>query len=89
VAAVPADGPSGEGTRAVGLERARVAQEADLVSSLVLQWPGGPVYAQALIHHIYMEHVGRENWRLSQQRPLAPLQAGAQVMPGGAEGVLA
>jgi hypothetical protein len=35
-----------------------------------LLYPGGPVFAQALIHHIWMESQGRENWRLSKKRPL-------------------
>ncbi|GAA6063029.1 hypothetical protein JCM10212_001008 [Sporobolomyces blumeae] len=32
--------------------------------------PGGPVYVQALLHHMYMESVGRDRWRLSHERSL-------------------
>lgn len=38
-----------------------------------LQYPGGPVFAQALIHHIWMESVGRDSWRLSKRRPLTAI----------------
>lgn len=37
-----------------------------------LQYPGGPVFAQSLIHHIWLESQGRENWSLNQKRPLSP-----------------
>lgn len=39
-----------------------------------LQWPGGPIYVHGLIHHIYMESLGREKWSLAQQRPLSSLE---------------
>ncbi|GAA5932462.1 hypothetical protein JCM1841_000589 [Sporobolomyces salmonicolor] len=39
------------------------------------QFPGGPVYVQALLHHIWMESQGRESWRLSRRRKLAPVVA--------------
>lgn len=38
-----------------------------------LLYPGGPVFGQGLIHHIWMESQGRENWALSKTRKLAPL----------------
>ncbi|GAA5912095.1 uncharacterized protein JCM6883_007109 [Sporobolomyces salmoneus] len=38
-----------------------------------LKYPGGPVYVQALLHHIYLESLGRENWKESHRRNLAPL----------------
>jgi len=76
------------GRPAIG--RAFSEPAADLgVGVCVAQWPGGPVYAQALIHHIYMEHVGRESWRLSHQRKLAPLETKAQVELDNLGGVLA
>lgn len=31
------------------------------------------MYVQALLHHIYMESLGRENWRETHRRALAPL----------------
>jgi len=31
------------------------------------------VYVQALLHHIYMESLGRDVWRESKRRKLAPL----------------
>ncbi|KAI5475512.1 hypothetical protein MNV49_001326 [Pseudohyphozyma bogoriensis] len=37
------------------------------------KWPGGPAYVQALIHHIWMEEQGRDKWKLSNVRKLAPL----------------
>lgn len=37
-----------------------------------MQYPGGPAYAQGLIHHIWMESVGRESWALSKARTLSP-----------------
>ncbi|GAA5879667.1 hypothetical protein JCM1840_000605 [Sporobolomyces johnsonii] len=39
------------------------------------KFPGGPVYVQALLHHIWMESQGRESWRLSRRRKLAPVVA--------------
>ncbi|KDE04566.1 hypothetical protein MVLG_05034 [Microbotryum lychnidis-dioicae p1A1 Lamole] len=33
----------------------------------------GPLYISALIHHVYMEQIGREKWRLSHQRDLFPV----------------
>ncbi|ORY41111.1 hypothetical protein BCR35DRAFT_311378 [Leucosporidium creatinivorum] len=38
-----------------------------------LLYPGGPVFAQALIHHIWMESVGRDSWRLTRRRPLTAI----------------
>ena len=38
-----------------------------------LLYPGGPIYAQALIHHIWMEGQGRETWELARRRELTPL----------------
>jgi len=38
------------------------------------KWPGGPIYVHGLIHHIYMESLGREKWSLAQQRPLSSLE---------------
>ncbi|KAM0786895.1 hypothetical protein ACM66B_002319 [Microbotryomycetes sp. NB124-2] len=40
-----------------------------------LLYPGGPVYAQALLHHIWMESVGRDAWRLSKRRKLHPVSS--------------
>ncbi|BGP19478.1 hypothetical protein JCM10213v2_007573 [Rhodosporidiobolus nylandii] len=37
------------------------------------KFPGGPVYVQALLHHIWMEAQGRDKWRLTQKRELSPL----------------
>lgn len=37
------------------------------------QFPGGPVYMQALLHHIWMESQGRDSWRPSKRRPVAPV----------------
>lgn len=35
------------------------------------QFPGGPVYTQALLHHIWMESQGRERWQEAKRRRLA------------------
>lgn len=37
------------------------------------QYPGGPIFGQALIHHIWMESQGRNQWELSYQRNLTAL----------------
>lgn len=35
------------------------------------QFPGGPVYTQALLHHIWMESQGRDRWQEAKRRRLA------------------
>ncbi|BGP57807.1 hypothetical protein JCM8202v2_005454 [Rhodotorula sphaerocarpa] len=37
------------------------------------KFPGGPVYMQALLHHVWMESQGRDSWRPSKRRPVAPV----------------
>ncbi|SCV69242.1 BQ2448_2262 [Microbotryum intermedium] len=39
------------------------------------KYPAAPLYISALIHHVYMEHVGRKGWRLWHQRELFPVTA--------------
>ncbi|SCZ97355.1 BZ3500_MvSof-1268-A1-R1_Chr4-2g07159 [Microbotryum saponariae] len=51
------------------------------------KYPAGPLYISTLIHHVYMEHVGRENWRLSHQRDLFPVTGFNKSAPVSARGV--
>ncbi|KAM0746927.1 hypothetical protein T439DRAFT_329199 [Meredithblackwellia eburnea MCA 4105] len=40
-----------------------------------LLFPGGPAFVQGLIHHIWMESQGRDQWALTKTRQLSPLGA--------------
>lgn len=50
-----------------------VGSASILIVHPLSQFPGGPVYVQALLHHIYMEAQGRSSWRLSKKRDLSPV----------------
>ncbi|GAA5876797.1 hypothetical protein JCM3774_003476 [Rhodotorula dairenensis] len=45
------------------------------------KFPGGPVYTQALLHHIWMESQGRDRWHEAKRRRLAPVGHLLQDVP--------